>query len=152
MSLGFYKALWNIGGVVMRCDNGGCNTCRMVGIFASVLLAIAVGILSFFGFFAFPEIGLYTALILGLLAAGGVIVGMSIRRGEGALSCCLCTNASQILTGAVGAFLFALTSLVIGTEIGAVIGAILAGLTALFFLLLISGLICFAVCLVRQCD
>ena len=127
--------------------------CKIAGIFISILLAIAIGILSFFGYFALPEIGFVAALILGFLSAGGLIAGMSIRRGEGGVfSCCLCKNAALILLGAVGSFLFALASLVIGTAAGAVITAILTAITALFFLLLVAGIICFAVCLSKSCD
>ena len=136
----------------MNCDNGNCSACKTAGIFASVILAIAAGVLSYFGFFAFPGIGFIAALILGFLSAAGLIAGMSIRRREGgAFSCCLCKNSVQILVGAVGSFLFALASLVIGTAVGTLITAVLTAITALFFLLLVSGIVCFALCITKTC-
>ena len=135
----------------MNC-NSDCNSCKIVGIFASVLLAIAVGALSYFGFLAFPEIALYAALVLGFLSGAGVIIGMSMRRREGAFNCCLCKNASEILLGAVGSVLMSLAAIVIGTGVGATVTALLIGLTAFFFFLLVSAIICFAVCLINTCD
>ena len=136
----------------MRCDNGSCNTCKTAGIFASVLLAIAVGALSFFGYFTFAELALYTAFALGALAVMGVLAGMSVRRREGAFSCCLCKNAAQILTGGIGSFLFSLAALVIGSAVGATVTAVMLAVTAFFFFLIIAGVICFAECLIDTCD
>ncbi|MBO4897907.1 MAG: hypothetical protein J5590_06395 [Clostridia bacterium] len=136
----------------MRCSNGGCSTCKTAGIFASVLLSIAVGALSFLGYFTFAELALYTAFALGALAVIGVIAGMAVRRREGAFSCCLCKNAAQILTGGVGSFLFSLAALVIGTAVGSTATAVLLAAAAFFFFLIIAGVVCFAECLINTCD
>ena len=137
----------------MNCNGSDCNSCKIAGIFASVLLAFAIGVLSFFGVFENLIIGYIAALVLGFLSAVGVIAGMSVRRGESeTFNCCLCRNASELLTGAIGSVLLSLAGILIGTGLGTVISALLAGFTAFFFFLLVSAIVCFAICLIQTCD
>ena len=137
---------------MMRCSNGNCSICKTAGIFGSVILAIAIGVLSYFGYLTFAEFALYTAFAAGASAVLGVIAGMAVRRREGAFACCLCKNAAQILTGGIGSFLFSLGTIVIGSAVGVTLTAALLAVTAFFFFLIIAGVICFAECLIDTCD
>ena len=125
-----------------------CISCLLAGITAGVLVAIAVGLLFFFGVITNLTIALWVAFGVGIFTlvstfAAALLTPVWISRK------CFCRNKNALLTGGIG--LVVTTVIALSTTLAAqsILSAILIGLVAFFLLLSLASIICFIICITR---
>lgn len=125
-------------------------SCAFIGTAIAIVTGIIVGLLFFFGVLESITLGLIATLIAGAGAFAAISAAFLFAR-NGEKKRCLCRLRGILFTGAVGTFLTSLFALLVDVGIFSIISAIIIGLVAFFLILLISAIICLALC-VADCD
>jgi len=136
----------------MRCDGCSFNACSCLGIIISVVFGAIVGVLFAFGFIPFIETAAWIALGLGVFSLI-VLIAASFLAGITApnpLSSCLCGNAACLLAGIIGTIIASIIALSIVLDPAFISVIALVAIGALFFALMIVGLISLICCIASR--
>ncbi|MDP4134197.1 MAG: hypothetical protein Q8882_09315 [Bacillota bacterium] len=122
-----------------------CISCTAVGIFLSIIFAILIGVLFFFGLVPGITTAIWIALGVAAFAAIVTFVNVLQDRNYDHRSC-ICEFLRGLIVGIVGTIITAIIALAIPLIPFIVLIAILVGLVAFFLALVISQLVCFLLC------
>lgn len=126
--------------------NCRCGTsCAFIGTAISLIAGIIIGLLFFFAVIPFVATPLIVTLIVGAVALFAIAAAFLFVR-DYSVKQCLCRLRGILFTGAVGTFLASLFAILASVTTGAVFGAIVVGVIGFFLILLISAIICLAIC------
>lgn len=134
----------------MGCKNECPSGCSCAGIVISLVVAIVVGVLFYFGYIPFIVTAAWIAFGLGVMTLILLFVSLAIASGHrrSVLRECLCRRAKCLLIGAVGSIVLSI-ALVSITVVTSILITILVALGAFFLtliLLSLAGLIGCMIC------
>lgn len=140
----------------MKVDNTKhcvCGSCTAGSIIWSIIGGIVSGVLFYLGYITSVTIGIWIAF--GIAAFSLIFVLMSVLFSSCNESCakfthCLRKSLKCLLIGIVGTIVLTIVALSIFLAESNVIFAIIVGLVALFFIILISALVDFLKCVMKQ--
>ncbi len=127
----------------MGCNENPCRGCRCGTLVFSLMVAVLIGVVSFF--IGIPGI-VIAVLLAGALGAIFLLL-LTVRLlflSEG--SGCLCAYGRCLLVGSVGTVVAAIAALTVLLSLGFVFFAVLAALVAFFFTLMLSSLVSLLLC------
>lgn len=133
--------------------NNGVTSCIVVGIVLSIIAGVAVGLL--FSAELIPAVLNFVTIALIASAVSMVILVFSLYASNSIRSYngfykCICTFANVILAGSIGTLLAGTIALTIGLTATLITSVIFVALTAFFFVLMITSLICFITCIIKH--
>ena len=91
----------------MNC-NKSCSIGVCIGVFISMIAAVAVGLLFFYGLIPYLFTTAIIALVLGVIILLLTIISLLVGGGGhlGNVTNCLCKNAAGLATGSIGTIVF----------------------------------------------
>lgn len=131
----------------MALFNCSCKRdCALIAVIASLILGVVAAFLQITAVITVTPAFLWVALGIAVGYLGVLLVSTALaRRAE--CKPCLCSSLGTVLTGILGAILFAVVLLAVGITATSVVSAILVGLLVAALTLIFAGSACLVLCL-----
>lgn len=131
----------------MAVFNCNCKRdCTLIAVIASLILGVVTAFLQITAVITVTTAFLWVALGIAVVYLGILLVTTALARRE-ACKPCVCSSLKTVLTGILGAILFAVVLLAVGITATSVISAILIGLLVASLTLTFAGAACLVLCL-----
>lgn len=131
----------------MSMFNCGCKRdCALIAVIASLILGVVAAFLQITAVITVTPAFLWVALGIGVGYLGVLLVTTAFARRTECRPC-ICRNLETVLTGILGAILFAVILLAVGITATSVVSAILIGLLVASLTLTFAGSACLVLCL-----
>ena len=130
-----------------------CGGCGVLGTVLGIIFGVIIAIFFALGFTPLILTGIWVAFALGVAVLIYVIIAGLINSSNDIMSRtenCFCKYARCLLFGSVGTVLAALAAVSITLDIAVTAIVILIGIGVFFFVFMISALISYVNCLIRQ--
>ena len=131
----------------MALFNCSCKRdCTLIAVVASLILGVVAAFLQITAVITVTPVFLWVALGIAVGYLGILLVTTALaRRAE--CKPCVCSSLKTVLTGILGAILFAVVLLAVGITATSVVSAILIGLLVASLTLTFGGSACLVLCL-----